>query len=493
MMKKYLNKLLGLILTVTIGLCSLISCFGGDGGSSSRSDGESESASASGAESSKLPDYDKEDADKMIFNAWFTPEISEESFKAYKECGFNYMFLQGNNIGSLGGSKMMEAMELCEKLDIKVYVDVTRSEGAMLNLAERLTKYKCFMGFNYDEPVIHSSKLNGTTGIVELSPYVTALRNKYPQVEFLVNLNHTSCVSYPWGTEPFTYEEYLQALFDNILSVYADTNTRKWLSCDDYPLYKDTSAKKQYYLKADWIQGLEYLATKKRDSDMELYSNFFIQAMPYGTGAKSRDRVPSYNDLRLQIYSVMAFGYDSVSFFCYGTPPAVEGGEFTEEQVALVDRSGNKTEIWTNSQKLISEINKFSHTYMQFNDNWLGVLPLLGTNNIAKDDTYYNSSFDTLISPLSGANRLKGVKSVEATEDSIVGYMQDKNGNPGYMVVNYNDTTENKKSVVTFKFANYNKAYVYIDGIKKEVTLKNNELTLDLGVGEGVFVIPYAG
>ena len=182
-----------------------------------------------------------------------------------------------------------------------------------------------------------------------------------------------------------------------------------------------------------------------------------------------------------------------MSFFCYGTPPAVVDGEFTEEQVALVDRSGNKTELWTNSQKLISEVGGFSHTYMQFNDKWVGVLPLLGTNNTSKDDMYYNNSFDTMISPLSGAKRLKGVKSVEATEDSIVGYMQDKNGNPGYMVVNYNDTTENKESVVTFKFANYNKAYVYIDGVKKEETLKNNELTLDLGVGEGVFFIPYVG
>lgn len=489
MMKKNFKKLLGLALAMTIGLSSLISCSENGGNESSSANGSITSESIT----SNLPDYDKENADKMVFNAWFTPEITEENFKAYKECGFNYMFLQGNNVGALGGTKMTEAMELCEKLDIKVYVDVTKAESAMLTLAEKFVKYKCFMGFNYDEPVIHSSTLNGTTGIVELSPYVTALRDKYPQVEFLVNLNPSSNVSFPWGTEPFTFSEYLQALSDNILSVYSDTNTRKWLSCDDYPLYRDTSAKKQYYLKTEWLQCLEYLANKKRDSEMKLDSNFFIQSMPFGTEAKSRDRVPSYNDLRLQMYTVMAFGYDSVSFFCYGTPPAVEGGEFTEKQVALVDRSGNKTELWTNSQKLISEINEFSHTYMQFNDNWVGVLPLLGTNNTSKDDMYYNNSFDTMVSPLGGANRLKGVKSVEATEDSIVGYMQDKDGNPGYMVVNYNDTTENKKSAVTFKFANYNKAYVYIDGAKKEVTLKNNELTLNLDVGEGVFVIPYAG
>ena len=118
-MKKYLKKISGLILTMTIGFCSFIGCFGGNGGSSSR--GDSESAATSDTGRSELPDYDKENADKMIFNAWYTPEVSEESFKAYKECGFNYIFLQGDNIGALGSSKMMEAMDLCEKFDIKVH------------------------------------------------------------------------------------------------------------------------------------------------------------------------------------------------------------------------------------------------------------------------------------------------------------------------------------------------------------------------------------
>ena len=103
----------------------------------------------------------------------------------------------------------------------------------------------------------------------------------------------------------------------------------------------------------------------------------------------------------------------------------------------------------------------------------------------------YNS-FDSLLEPLT-VNRLKGVKSVTATEDSIVGYMQDSQGNPGYMVVNFNDTTYKKKSDIVFTFANYNKAYVYIDGVKQDVTLKNNQLTLNLDIGEGVFVIPYIG
>ena len=90
-------------------------------------------------------------------------------------------------------------------------------------------------------------------------------------------------------------------------------------------------------------------------------------------------------------------------------------------------------------------------------------------------------------------NRLKGVKNVTATEDSIVGYMQDSEGNPGYIVVNYNDTTYKKKSDVTFTFNGYNRAYVYIDGEKHDVGFTNHQLTLNLDIGEGVFVIPYIG
>ena len=68
--------------------------------------------------------------------------------------------------------------------------------------------------------------------------------------------------------------------------------------------------------------------------------------------------------------------------------------------------------------------------------------------------------------------------------------MKDKSGNPGFMVVNYNDTTYNKTSKVEIKFDSADKALVFIDGVKQDLTLTNNVLTLNLDVGEGVFVIP---
>ena len=485
-MRKKIGVFLAMALTLSASGCSVLDSLMGMVGGDSMNDSESSAI----VEKTELPDYDSVKADQFIINGWFAPPVNRESFEEYKACGFNYMFLMGQNVGSLGGAKMFEAMDLCEELGIKVFIDVTRNDAAILSMTDQLVEYDCFVGFNYDEPVIHTNSLNGATGIVELAPYLEALHKKHPNVEFLVNLNPCSNIGLSWGTEPFTYEEYLEAWSTNIVPIFAESNCRNWLSCDDYPLYRDTSSKTEYFLKNTWLQNLEYLSATKRDSEEEITSNFFIQSMPFGVGHKTRDRVPSYEDLKLQMYACMAYGYDSVSFFCYGTPPGT--GEFTEEQVALIDREGEKTQIWYDTQKVLSEIAKFSNTYMQFNDNWVGTLPILGSNNLEKDDMYYNNSFDALLEPLS-VNRLKGVKSVTATEDSIVGYLQDSEGNPGYMVVNYNDTTYKKKSDVVFTFNNYNKAYVYIDGVKQDVTLTNNQLTLNLDIGEGVFVIPYVG
>lgn len=445
-----------------------------------------------GAVSKGLPDYDAVQAEQLIINSWFAPEVSRESFQDYKDCGFNYIFLMGQNVGSVGGNVMFEALDLCEELGLKAIIDVTRNDSAILSMTEQFVKYDCFVGYNYDEPVIYTNTINSATGIVELAPIIQKLHDDYPNVEFLVNLNPSSNTNLPWGTPSFTYDEYLDAQQQYINSIYADNSAvNNWLSCDDYPLCRDDSSKTEYYMKGTWLQNLEYLSEAKRVSEIKLTTNFFIQSMPIGGTTNGKDRVPSYNDLRLQLYTLMAYGYDSVSFFCYATPPV--NFEFYEHQYGLVDRNGNKTQIYTDTKKVLSEIALFSNTYMQFNDNWIGTYPVLGSNNTANDEMYYNLSFDSLTHAITSVKGLKGVKEVTATEDSIVGYMQDSEGNPGYMVVNYNDTTYGKTSEVKMTFARYNKAYVYIDGVKQDVSLKDCTLTLSLDIGEGVFVIPYIG
>lgn len=433
-----------------------------------------------------LPDYDAVKAEPFMINGWYAPEVTRESFEAYRECGFNYIFLQGHYTGAPGSAIMEEALTLCDELGIKAFVDITRQLNMIDYCAEQYVKHPSFAGFNYDEPVIYRNTLNNADGIVDIAPVVEKMIEDYPNIEFLVNLNPSTCTSFPWGTAPFTYEEYIDAQLTYINSIYENATCKNWISCDDYPLFYNPSVATPYYLKTTWLQNLEYLAEAKRDSGYKLDSNFFIQSMAYGDG--TRNRKPTYEDIRLQVYTLLAFGYDSVSYFCYGTPPS--GGEFTEEQFALVDRSGQKTDIWHSSKLVNEEIKKFENTYMQFNDNWLGVCPVIGSNNLAKDEYYYNKTMDSMENPLS-VSRLTGVESVASDEDVIIGHMKDSEGNSGFMIVNYNDTTYNKKVNMTMTFKNFTKALVYQNGVGTVIDLTNNTLNVKLDIGEGVFVIPH--
>ena len=466
-----------------------------------------------------MPNYNAHSADELILNAWYAPETTKEAYQLFKDCGFNRMFLMGHNVGYIGldssqnptfKENMEKALTYCDELGLKVYLDVSdcavngvsaaAGKKAVLAVIEKYKNHPSFAGVCYDEPVINTNTLNKRWGVTEMSPVIQEMATKYPGEEFVINSNPSTNCIYPWGTSSFTYEEYWEAQLSNINAHFKGTDTPNWLSADDYPLYIDSAGNK--FLKEEWLECMAYIAVVKRDNaDMNLKTNFFLQSIPFENNRQfMRNRTPSYEDLRLQMYTLMAFGYDSLSFFCYATPPAVTNGDFTTEQVGLVDRSGAPTATYNASKKVIGEVKNFANTYMQFNGGWKGAYTILGTNTSSRVDFDYlnriGNGTDTKRMKSAKIDntwiRAKGLKSMSATEDTVVGCMEDQWGNPGLMVVNYNDTSKQKTSQVNIRFdvTKYNKAWVYIDGVQNEVPLTSGKLTLNLGVGEGVFVIP---
>ena len=101
----------------------------------------------------------------------------------------------------------------------------------------------------------------------------------------------------------------------------------------------------------------------------------------------------------------------------------------------------------------------------------------------------YNNDCFVLEHPV---KKLDCAKSVTATEDTIIGQFEDKDGRSGLMLVNINDPLDKITDTVSFTFENANRAMVYVGGKRKIYEVKDNKLTLDIGVGEGIFVIPLA-
>lgn len=506
--KKFLCLTLALLMTTSIAACGgagggTSSSSGNGGGYSSSVGGGDSSSSSRPADSSitsqetprlenGMPNYDAiTGVEPLMLNSYFSPELDKQAFQTYKDCGFNWIMLGGDFW--FPSNSVETALGWCDELGINALVNVSGSETMMRQMAPTYKQYSSFKGYYFDEPFMD---MHGTkNGLIQLEGITQDLVSTHPDVSFSVNLNPTWFID--TFSQPYTYEEYVNAMMEKINRQYQNANSRayKWIGADDYPFWINGSTK---YLDDGWLEGLAYLAQAKKESDMDnVVSNFFIQAMPFGVGTKSRNRVMTYKEMKMQMYTLMAFGYDSMSFFCYASPPVVNGGEFTASQKGLVDREGNKTAAWTDAQKLMREVNKFQHTYMQFNDGWSGVYPVLGSSSSSSRSDFNklnNFAAENLGSPVirSMIMRLMGLTSVTSTRDALVGCFKDDYDNSGFVVVNYNDTDKNYTSSVDMQFdaTKYSKAWVYIDGVQDEVQLASGKLTLQLDVGEGVFVIP---
>ena len=474
-MKKKIALLLGALFFTTC----LTSCAQSNGGS--------------GLAAGVLPDYDAKINELSIsIGGWVVPNnLTDEQFVYMQESGIDtFYFAEAPSVYSINVNAITEqdktVLAKMEEYGLSAILHVgSKSNEKLLNI-NNVAQYSAVKGICYDEP--------NKSQIDEIKTCLNFFNQNVGKKTLFTNLFPFSGSSFHYNNYKrlgfLNYEDYLRYYCNEILSNL--TVGEKWLSADRYPL--TFNAKGQPVLDDCWLENLEALAIVRKEYP-NVKTNFFIQTMPYGgeerpAGTKgSRARTPSYEDVRLQEYTVMAFGYDRISCFCYGSPGVYS--EFLEEQVAMIDREGNRTQIYYDVAKANQEIKAFDHVLKQF--TWEGVF----TNDGGKTNERKGISWKKLFSNLKNRMSIKnvnGLKKVFSTQDTLFGYFLDFNGNSGFMVVNCNDTSLNltDEVVLTFeKSYGYTKALCYVGGEGKTVNIIDNTLTLNLGIGEGVFVIPY--
>lgn len=261
-----------------------------------------------------------------------------------------------------------------------------------------------------------------------------------------------------------TYSAYLQYLYDNVLS---KLKCELWISVDRYPIVRD--AKGNPTLDSGWLDDVEAVATFAKANGLK--KNFFIQTMPYGLGGfnDSHDRTPTKEDITLQYYVLLAYGYDSISLFCLGTP-APDGTTFLDGQNAMINRNNETTDIYTAVKEVNEELNKFDFILNRF--SWEAAV--LKTNSL-----------------LTSVQAKKiGLKDISSTKNALFSHLVDKTrGREAYCVVNYNDTSLNYTNTITLTFSGETILTVIQNGGFRTVTSTSGKFTFTLGVGESIIVI----
>ena len=424
------------------------------------------------------------DDKSLTIGGWVGPSTYDDAQMKYlQESGVDTLYLLADAYDVEGTKSQLAALE---KAGVSAYLAGGNSPDR-IDAMEKYQDVPNLKGMTFDEP--------NRADIDALSKYVAKYSSLANGKNFFVNFFPSHWTGLESSTEfNGNYENYLQYGYDKLISK-SDTG-EKWISVDRYPLKedKDEKATDDYSPVTDdaslvvwdsgWLHDLEAAAILGNKYDLK--TNFFIQTMPY---LPSHNVMPTYEDIRMQLYTALAFGYDGVAEFCYGTPPI--GKEFQKEQVAMIDREGNPTAIYKAAKKANSEVKKFDHAYLAF--DWQGVFTNdAGKTITEKERRTANTSFQNLVGRLDIAD-IDSVQSVYSSRDTLFGYFKDTKKRESFVVVNYNETRSAQSDIVRIAFDSktYRYCVVYKGGEKKITELSNGMLELELEVGEGTFVIPY--
>ena len=193
------------------------------------------------------------------------------------------------------------------------------------------------------------------------------------------------------------------------------------------------------------------------------------------------NRVPLYEDMRWQVYSALAFGAIRLGYYTFWTHYSL--GPYGREPRAMVvfdpsdERGYRTTEIYDAVKEVNAEILKFDHVFMRF--KWQGCRVV-------------RTSREQNIHLVKGGYKECSLISEHATRDLLIGCMKNpEDSMEGYWIVNAENPFRLQINDVEMKFEHANRLTYYRKGKAYDVALENGVFKIRLGVGEGIFAIPY--
>lgn len=400
--------------------------------------------------------YSGSETSDIQVNGWVAPEsYSDDMLEKIAAAGLTSVSFAAAGTQYINPSDLSASKDIIKqyaKYGINVY-----TVGGIADFANMGDFANCgnVLGLMLDEP--NKSQIDEIAAAVD----TFNLANAGKKV-LIVNLlpSYASAVTSDFSS----YSAYLQYLYDNVLS---KLKCELWISVDRYPIVRD--AKGNPTLDSGWLGDVEAVATFAKANGLK--KNFFIQTMPYGSGGfnDSHDRTPTKEDITLQYYVLLAYGYDSISLFCLGTP-APDGTTFLDGQNAMIDRNNETTDIYTAVKEVNEELDKFDFILNRF--SWDAAV--LKTSSL-----------------LTSVQAKKiGLKDISSTKNALFSHLVDETrGREAYCVVNYNDTSLKYTNTVSLTFSGETTLTVIKNGVFSTVTSANGTFMFELGVGEGIVVI----
>ena len=341
-----------------------------------------------------------------------------------------------------------------------------------------------FMGFlAWDEPTVES--------IDSIATQVAAFEAAYAGtgVTFMGNLlpSYASIFHTDGELDKAAFKAYLQKYCDTVLT---QVSGEKWLSIDTYPIMADQT------LLNYFLYDIGTLKTVALENDA--HAHVILQSYGYvEDGNADKERMPSEAELRMQAYTAMAFGVDSMSWYVYSPNGHGESDTAVDVNGAIADQ-----ENYDALKNINAELAAIGNVYNAF--DWKGIILGAGKDNgykigswVLKEDNDYDA-FARVMGQLgeyelsaSDTKHLASVSTNKTDWNYLMGVMEDAHGNEGYVLCNYNSHEENRAQTITLTFdSNITEVVIYRGGVAETISVTNKTLAVSLATGEGVIILP---
>jgi hypothetical protein len=189
--------------------------------------------------------------------------------------------------------------------------------------------------------------------------------------------------------------------------------------------------------------------------------------------------------MRMQAYAAMAFGIDSISWWSY-----------SDKRDDNQQNPTDSDEYYTRFANVNNELAKVGAVYSAF--DWKGVILGAGKDNgiLTPDEDYeahnlVKGQIGAYELTASDTKHLASVSTNKTNWNYLMGVMEDRNGNEGYVLCNYNSHENDRAQTITLTFdSNVTEVIVYRGGVAQTVSVTNKTLAIKLATGEGVIILP---
>ncbi|NLR63459.1 hypothetical protein HGH92_03990 [Chitinophaga varians] len=263
----------------------------------------------------------------MPIVAWYGIPPDETSVERYQELrasGANYTYMYYRSLESAE-----KALDAAAKTDVKLMVRCAELQSATEATVRRFMNHPGLAGYYiFDEP--------STRDFPMVAELVRKVRSIDPKHFAYVNLLPNYATKQQLGID--SYREYVRAFIREV--------PVQWLSFDHYPIL-DTG------VRDIWYENLEIFSAEARNAGKAFWA--FALTVAHGPYP-----IPTLSQLRLQVFSNLAYGAQGIQYFTYCTPYE-EGMNFRNGPIT---RDLKRSDVYYNMQAVNREIKDLSGVFL---------------------------------------------------------------------------------------------------------------------------------